>query len=183
MLVEHGYVRAEAPDGTVYTFCPSFARVAALDSPAGIVALFVALHGPGAADVARYVLAVLCEQDDPTPLIGCLEAEEGAVLRQVDGAMPAAEQVILARHLMQHGICGTAAPGQGGGEYSQTFDAAEFVSAARVHLGLPATDAEALSMTELQHLMRLKFPDPKAGEVPDEGEYEATMALVRGKNG
>jgi hypothetical protein len=78
---------------------------------------------------------------------------------------------------MQHGIVGTARPGSGGeGRYSPTFDASEYVTAARVHLGLSSEDAEALSMTEFQQLFEAKFPRKGgAKDLPSAEEYEASM--------
>ncbi|URI08779.1 DUF6246 family protein [Aquincola tertiaricarbonis] len=175
MLVEAGFVRAFDSTGGEWTFRPSFGRIASLGTPHEIVALYAGLHGPRAAADATYVLACLCDQDDPTPLIGWLD-EEG----QHAGTMPAIEQIVIARHLMQHGIAGKAKPGQGNGEYSDRFDAAEYIAAARVHLGLSSADAEALSMTEFQTMLEMKFP--QAGEkkrsVPSREEYEAAVKAI-----
>lgn len=167
---------------------PSFVRIASLGYPHEIVGIYAALFGARAAEAARYVLACLCEQDDVTPLVGWTEPGTG----EKDfptvhaGAMPEAEQVLIAQHLMRHGISGRSMPGGGGtvggGEYSATFDVADYVSIARVHLGLCSADAEALSMSEFHDLMRLKFPDPKQ-DVPDADEYAATMAMIDGGRG
>lgn len=173
MLIECGFVRAQTEDGTEFTFTPSFARIAALGSPSGIVRVYADLHGPQASRTAGYVLAVLCDQDDPTPLIGWYDAHGWH-----PGAMPASEQVILARHLMQHGIIGKAKPGNGGGKYAQEFRAAEYISAARVHLGLSSADAEALSMTEFQTAFEMKFQEQKAKELPSREEYREMMAKI-----
>jgi hypothetical protein len=180
VLVECGFVRATTEAGEDYTFTPSFGRLAALGSPHEIVALYAALHGPRAAQEAAYVLAGLCDQDDPTPLIGWRDADGWHA-----GAMPEAEQIVIARHLMQHGICGTAKPGgaKGEGKFSDHFNAAEYISAARVHLGLSSADAEALSMTEFQIMLAMKFPDMAKGDardVPSREEYDAAMARIKG---
>jgi hypothetical protein len=180
MLVESGLVRATAGDGSVYVFRPSFGRIASLGSPGEIVALFAALHGPHAAQEAAYVLACLCDQDDASALIGWRD-EAG----WHPGEMPEAEQVIVARHLMRHGIAGTAMPSEGGGQYATEFHAAEYISAARVHLGLSSEDAEALSMTEFQSMFAMKFPDhaKRTGrrDVPSREEYEAAIAAVEAR--
>ena len=176
MLIECGFVRAQASDGSEYTFAPSLGRIAALGSPQEIVALYAGLHGPNAGAQAAYVLACLCDQDDPTPLIGWHD-EQG----WHDGEMPPAERVIIAQHLMRHGIVGKERPGAGDGKFSDRFDAAEYVSAARVHLGLSSADAEALSMTEFQAMLEMKFPDQaaKKREVPSREEYDAQMAAIQ----
>lgn len=192
MLVECGFVHAQAGDGSEWTFRPSFGRIAALGSPQEIVAIYAGLHGPRAVQEASYVLASLCDQEDPTPMVGWVD-EHGTH----PGMMPEAEKVILARHLMLHGIVGKARPGNGDGKFSDAFDASEYISAARVHLGLSSADAEALSMTEFQGMFEMKFPDEpgsKAADIPSAEEYAeamkasevrraAHMAKVGGANG
>ena len=171
MLIECGFVRAVAPDGTEYTFTPSLARIASLGDPHSIVKLYADLHGPRAEIEAGYVLACLCDQDDPTQLIGWIDSDG---LRN-PGTMPSAEQVILARHLMHHGIVGKAKPSKGGGQYSDRFDAAEYIAAARVHLGLSSSDAEGLSMTEFQTMLAMKYPESQEKQIPSRDEYRKAM--------
>ena len=171
MLIECGFVRAVAPDGVEFTFTPSLARIATLGNPHEIVWLYAALHGPQAERDAGYILACLCDQDDPTPLIGWID---GDGLRH-PGTMPASEQVVIARHLMHHGIVGKAKPSKGGGQYSDRFDAAEYIAAARVHLGLSSADAEALSMTEFQTMLAMKYPEAQEKQIPSRDEYRKAM--------
>lgn len=188
MLVECGLVRVTAGDGTGATFRPSLGRIAALGSPARIVELFARLHGPAAEDAAADVLSGLCDPEDLEALpvlIGGERLDPADLSRAVetyDGIMPPAERVVIARHLMQHGICGKARPqakeAAAQGRYSATFDASEYIAAARVHLGLSSADAEALSMTEFQQMLEMKFPDRKDGgarNVPTAEEYAAGM--------
>ena len=171
MLIECGFVRAVAPDGAEFTFTPSLARIATLGNPHEIVGLYAALHGPQAEREAGYILACLCDQDDPTPLIGWIDSDG---LRH-PGTMPASEQVVIARHLMHHGIVGKANPSKGGGQYSDRFDAAEYIAAARVHLGLSSADAEGLSMTEFQMMLAMKYPEAQEKQIPSRDEYRKAM--------
>lgn len=205
MLIECGYVRATASDGTEWTFAPSFSRIASLGSPKEIVSLYAGLHGPRAAQDAAYVLACLCEQEDPTPLIGgkdiCKEAPPVRTQRWwafiarfavdpqtparfvdaiIEGMMPTDEQIIMARHLMHHGIVGKAKPDRGDGNYSDSFNAAEYIAAACVHLGVTKSDAEHLSMTEFQIMFEMKFPGKnKTRDVPSKEEYQAAMQAIK----
>lgn len=180
MLVECGFTRATMPDGQEFTFQPSLARLAALGTPADIVQLYADLHGPRAGQAASYVLATLCDQDDCLPLIGWLDADGWK-----PGAMSEAEQILIACHLMRHGIIGKARPGKAdSGRFTPEFHAAEYIAAARVHLGLSTSDAEALSMTEFQAAFEMKFPEAKAAEIPSREEYRALMAKIQGgRNG
>lgn len=175
MLVECGYVRATAPDGAEFTFTPSFSCIASLGTPQGIVKLYADLHGEKAHIEAAYVLACLCDQDDPTPLIGWHDGDT-----HHPGAMPADEQVIIARHLMQHGIVGKARPDKGDGKYSDSFNAAEYIAAACVHLGIAKSDAEQLSMTEFQTMFEMKFPNSsKNKDIATREEYRAARDAYR----
>ena len=95
--------------------------------------------------------------------------------------MPASEQVVIARHLMHHGIVGKAKPSKGGGQYSDRFDAAEYIAAARVHLGLSSADAEALSMTEFQTMLAMKYPESQEKQIPSRDEYRKAMQAAKMK--
>lgn len=179
MLVECGFVRATADDGSEWTFAPSLARIAALGTPREIVDLYAELYDDkSAARASRYILAALCEQEDATPLVGWTCADDDT---DHAGLMPLAEQLIIARHLMRHGIVGKDRPGSGKGRYVAEFHASEYIAAARVHLGLSTADAEALSMTELHTLFEAKFPDDKESqaEMPTLDEYEAGVMALR----
>lgn len=179
MLAEHGLSRAVMTDGREFTFRPTFGRIAALGRPGQIVDIFRGLLGPRALLDARYVLAILCDQEDVTLLIGWLDLEKG----WQPGAMPASEQICLAAHLLRHGIVGAASVdsrGAGSVKPAVEFQVGEYVAAARVHLGMSASDAEELSMSEFQALFEMKFPDPnkKKRDVPTRKEYRAAMAAM-----
>lgn len=187
MLVECGLVRVTAGRAEC-TFRPSLGRIAALASPPGLVDLYARLHGPGAAAAAVEVLAGLCDPDNVAALPDLIGGEKidpddpASLAAVIVGAIPADELVILARHLLQHGMVGRARPGgaerAAQGRYSDTFNAGEYIAAARVHIGLSGEEAEALSMTELQQLLEMKFPpEQKTGgqDVPTAEEYEAGM--------
>lgn len=180
MLVECGFVRVQSGAGQEWTFCPSLGRIAALGSPTEVVDLYAQLHDAArAAQAARYVLAVMCEQDDPTPVVGWHDAD---TMTEQPGAMPAGEQIVIARHLMLHGMVGQARPmgaGAAQGQYTDRFDAAEYVALARTHLGLSSADAEALSMTELQRMLAMKFPELNRGSsVPSREKYAEAIAAI-----
>lgn len=189
MLTETGLVRITAPDGTEWVFRPSLGRIAALATPQGIVSIYADLHGPRAEVEAAYVLTCLCDPGggDVLALVGHWEPEPflgkggGFQAIRVPGLMPPGEQVLIARHLMRHGIIGKAKPGSADGKFSDQFNAAEYIMAARVHLGLSGRDAEAISMTEFQMMFEMKFPDAtkKERDIPTREEYEAGINHLR----
>ncbi|MBS3018539.1 hypothetical protein DJFAAGMI_01271 [Comamonas sp. PE63] len=181
MLIEHGYSRVVTANGLEFTFTPSFARIAQLGHPGEIVDAFRGLFGPRALFNARYVLAVLCDQDDATALLGWQD-EDG----EHEGNMPVLEQISLAAHLMRHGLVGSGGTRQDGSSPVTQFHVAEYVAAARIHLGLSTADAEALSMSEFQALFEMKYPQSKSPkrDVPTREEYRAAMeAIERRRDG
>lgn len=188
MLVECGLLRVELGDERSCTFRPSLGRIGALASPEGLVELFGRLHGQRAEAAACEILAGLCDPDDChalPDLIGEAAAATAGV-EWVGGMMPGPERVILARHLMLHGMVGKARPDSTEpakrGAYTPRFDADEYIAAAEVHLGMSRADAAALSMTEFQRRFEMKFPPehaPGAVNVPSREEYEAGMRAFR----
>lgn len=175
MLIEHGFSRAVTASGLEFTFTPSFARIAQLGHPGEIVGAFRGLFGDQAALNARYVLAVLCDQDDATALLGWRD-EDG----EHPGGMPILEQISLAAHLLRHGLVGTGGNKEEGAKPVTEFNVAEYVAAARIHLGMTTADAEALSMSEFQALFEMKYPDAKKKkrDVPTREEYRMAMAAM-----
>jgi hypothetical protein len=175
MLVEHGFTRVTAGDGREWSFTPSLGRIAFLGDPYEVVHIFGALHGPKAEAEAAYVLACLCDQEDPTELVGWHDREGWH-----DGLMDSKERVIVAQHLMRHGVVGKASPEKGDGKFSERFDAAEHTAAAQALLGLSSVDAEALSMTELQAMLAVKYPEmfKKKRDVATREEYDRSVAAI-----
>ena len=67
----------------------------------------------------------------------------------------------MAARLLRQGIVGAASrdsKGSGSAKPATEFQAGEYITAARVHLGMSAADAEQLSMSEFQALFEMKFP-------------------------
>lgn len=179
MLVADGFVLVQASDGSEFTFTPSFSNLARLGEPAEIVRLYVDLHGPRADREAAFILTTLCDQEDPTPAVGWLSLEDG----WVDGFLTPESRLVIARHLMQHGMVGKAKPEKPGkaqqGRYCAEFNVSEYVAAARVHLGLSRDEALSLSMTEFQNLLEMKYPDTEEKKVPTKDEYDQFMKTVK----
>lgn len=175
MLVSCGLSIVRSDDGREWVFRPSFGRIAELGHPHEIVQTFAALHGPHAAETARFVLLTLCDTD-AMPLTGWLE--DGAF---VPGLQPAGESIILARHLMQHGVCGKPDFAGHGGKFSPEFHASEYIASAVVHFGMTQAEAEGLSMTQFQELFAQKFPKAIKAKPPSRDEYREFMAAIKAK--
>ncbi|KLW57553.1 hypothetical protein SK56_02174 [Enterobacter sp. MGH128] len=101
--------------------------------------------------------------------------------------MPKNDIIVLAQHLMQHGIVGKAKVRQlqrhETGERTTEFKAFDYISAARSHFGMSRDEASKLTMTEFQMLLAAKYPEQK-GFTREEydsiaDEYLAKQAVRR----
>lgn len=119
-----------------------------------------------AISAAMIVLAACCDRD-ATPLTG--ELVPGKTGRRAfmyrPGSMPVSDMVLIAQSLIQHGIIGKAKVRKlqrhEGSSTSSEFNAFEYISAARSHLGMSREEAGQLTMTEFQMMLAAKFPEQK----------------------
>lgn len=169
ILTEIGQVGVTTKDGREYTLHPSFFNIASIGSPEEIVSTYAALHGSDALNAARVVI-LACGGDLE------LTGHYGDA-----GEMPDADQIIIAKHLMQHGIVGKVKKSSGGGKYSPRFDAAEYILAAQAHFGMTRADAGELTMTEFSMLLDMKFPEQKTHEKPTQDDYRSLERAIEEK--
>lgn len=115
---------------------------------------------------AMHVMQCCCA-DDITPLVGeWRPGKSGVVYR--NGIMSIAEILIIGRELAEHGIMGRAKLRQlqrhefkEGNSYTSDFKVFEYINAARIHFDMPRLEAEQLTMTEYQLLLKAKYPEEK----------------------
>ena len=126
--------------------------------------------------VAAMTVLQACSAQDVTSLTGeVVPGRSGKwtfVYRK--GRMAPEEMIIVARSLMAHGVVGKAKVRRlqrhEGAEASTEFNAFEYISAARTHLGMSREEAEQLTMTDFQLLLAAKYPEQKGFT---REEYEA----------
>lgn len=136
-----------------------------------------------AISAAMIVLAACCDSD-ATPLTG--ELVPGKTGRRTffyrPGVMPVRDMVLIAQSLIQHGIIGKAKVRKlqrhECNNTSSEFNAFEYISAARTHLGMSREEAEQLTMTEFQMMLAAKFPEQK-GFTREEYDSVADDYLAR----
>ncbi|MGG7953125.1 DUF6246 family protein [Klebsiella aerogenes] len=178
--------------GSDYLLRPSFEAMTRIGTPAEIVRVYATIHGSDVAklleaciDTLRripdwlspsfnrsaekvlstcmHVLQACCE-DDMTPMIGEWKGWRHCVVYR-PGQMPKNDIIVLAQHLMQHGVVGKAKVRQlqrhETGERTTEFKAFDYISAARSHFGMSRSEASQLTMTEFQMLLAAKYPDQK----------------------
>ncbi len=131
---------------------------------------------------AAYIVMQSCCEDDASVLIGWWKPTPRGV-RYVPGIMPVSDIIIIARNLMQHGIIGKSplkVPERLEEQSKKTtneFHASQYVISARTHFDMTRDEAENLSMTEFQMMIKNKYPEPK-GLTKEEraAEYDRAKA-------
>lgn len=131
---------------------------------------------------AAYIVMQSCCEDDISVLIGGWKPTPRGV-RYVPGIMPVSDIIIIARNLMQHGIIGKSplkVPERledQGKKTTSEFHASQYIISARTHFDMTREEAENLSMTEFQMMIKNKYPEPK-GLTKEEraAEYDQAKA-------
>lgn len=131
---------------------------------------------------AAYIVMQSCCEDDVSVLIGGWKPTPRGV-RYVPGIMPVSDIIIIARNLMQHGIIGKSplkVPErleEQGKKTTNEFHASQYIISARTHFDMTRDDAENMSMTEFQMMIKNKYPEPK-GLTKEEraAEYDQAKA-------
>ena len=131
---------------------------------------------------AAYIVMQSCCEDDISVLIGGWKPTPRGV-RYVPGVMPVSDIIIIARNLMQHGIIGKSplkVPErleEQGKKTTNEFHASQYIISARTHFDMTRDEAESLSMTEFQMMIKNKYPEPK-GLTKEEraAEYDQAKA-------
>lgn len=113
---------------------------------------------------AAYIVMQACCEEDVSMLIGGWKPTARGV-RYVPGVMPVNDIIIIARTLLDHGIIGKSplkVPQRSESQKKTTneFNASQYIISARTHFGMTREEAEDLSMTEFQQMIKNKYPEP-----------------------
>lgn len=121
---------------------------------------------------AAIIIMRSCCEDDISGLVGSWKPSKKGMM-YVRGGMPVSDIVTIGRRLMEHGVIGMSKMRKlqrdegKKGEFTKEFNTMEYISMARAHFGMSREQAEDLTMTELQELIKVKFPQ-KAGFTREE---------------
>lgn len=121
---------------------------------------------------AAIIIMRSCCEDDISGLVGTWKPSKKGMM-YIRGGMPVADIVTIGRRLMEHGVIGMSKMRKlqrdegKKGEFTKEFNTMEYISMARAHFGMSREQAEDLTMTELQELIKVKFPQ-KAGFTREE---------------
>lgn len=131
---------------------------------------------------AAYIVIQACCQEDISVLIGGWKPTTRGV-KYIPGLMPVNDIIIIARNLMDHGIIGKSPlkiPEKMEDSSKKTtneFHASQYIISARTHFAMTREDAEDLSMTEFQQMIKNKYPEPKGfTREQREAEYENAIS-------
>ncbi|CDG20003.1 putative Gp17 [Xenorhabdus poinarii G6] len=138
---------------------------------------------------AMMVIQACCE-DDADELIGeWRPGRRGIIYRP--GKAPINDIIVIAQELVTHGVIGKVKirklqRNEGTEAYSDQFNAVEYINAARIHFAMSRNEAERLTMTEFQMMLKTKFPDEKGFTREEydaviEADDKRTRDLLSGK--
>lgn len=132
-------------------------------------------YGRKVLSTAMHVMQSCCDED-VTTLIGEWRAgKKGVIYRR--GGMSTGEIILIAHTLIEHGVMGkkplrVLQRNETKDRFTTEFRSIDYISSAQTHLGMSRSDAENLTMTHFQILMKTKYPEPK-GFTRD--EYDAVI--------
>tara|TARA_R110002126_G_scaffold28515_2_gene94979 strand:- start:3237 stop:3845 length:609 start_codon:yes stop_codon:yes gene_type:complete len=186
--VADGYVSIKA-GGRLYEAAPSFFNIAKIGEPEEIIKTFHDVGGYNVSHVDRFsaCLKVLnaCGIDDPKLTGGLVFSEAKKKTMILVGLMSIDDVGILAAHLMQHGICGSARQVDYAKEQSNTkalteFNPYDYVIRGVESLSLAYSEAWQLTMTQYVNLMRSKIKSMEdRGEIKKEHTHADVQALLK----
>lgn len=131
---------------------------------------------------SAFIIMQSCCEDDCSVLIGGWKATSRGV-KYAPGIMPAHDIIMIARDLIEHGMVGKSPlrvplRSKKPQKASSEFKVSEFINSARAHFGMSRDEAEDLSMTEYQQIVKLKFPEPEGPTQEEHTEnYNDAKAL------
>lgn len=114
---------------------------------------------------AAFIIMQCCCEDDISVLIGSWKPTPRGV-KYIPGVMPVSDIITIARNLIEHGVIGKSplkVPQRSESQAKTTseFNISQYIISARTHFGISREEAEDLSMTEFQQMVKNKFPEPK----------------------
>lgn len=175
-------------DGRKFDLIPSFKNIEKIGTPEQIISTFELLNIPHF-DKTMFVTAMhvleCCvegEDKDLSHIYGGIAPNyHGDKIMWIKGVEPSQNAVIMARHMLMHGVCGDSeSVDKSGAEPVREFNASEFVAAARRVLEVSLEEAKRMTMTELLLLckdMKTSAENEQKAEsgTPTQKEHKDTM--------
>ncbi len=172
MLTEYGHAQISW-NGVNYTLSPSFINISKIGSPKEIIddfKSFIESSGVWKFIIATSVLNACSDKELPESLLGKVKFSDNQnrfmYVKPNHNMDMFNDAIVLAEHLLIHGICGKS-DSKGNGDRVEEFDACAFIEDARIHLGQTSEQAENMTMTEFIRLVKRKFPAEES-DAPNE---------------
>ncbi|WP_272656371.1 MULTISPECIES: DUF6246 family protein [unclassified Providencia] len=113
---------------------------------------------------AMIVMQACCNKDCDE-LIGQWRAGKNGTTYRM-GKLPISDIIVLARELMIHGVIGKVKirklqRKESDKEFTDSFNAVEYINASRVHFEMNRDEAEKLTMSEFLMMLKAKYPEGK----------------------
>ncbi|MDX7495325.1 DUF6246 family protein [Providencia stuartii] len=113
---------------------------------------------------AMIVMQACCNKDCDELIGQWRVGRNGTTYRM--GKMQISDIIVLARELMIHGVIGKVKirklqRNEGKNEFTDSFNAIEYITAARAHFGVSRDEAEKLTMSEFLMMIKAKYPEEK----------------------
>lgn len=201
MRTSIGHTEVKA-NGHTYQLYPTLKNIEKIGDGKKLMELFNLIHGIGhekhvgsdwftvhQVAQARNVIKACCEEDIDRILLRAKLVKDKIRPSFRPGGIDNPEvQIILASHLLRHGVAGVKlnnedeeeSSGDGEEVNSDSVDIYRALDCARVHLGRTDKEAWDMTMTEIVQMMEMKFPkpkeDPKKQKPPTNKEYDETMS-------
>ena len=183
-MIEYGHATIKA-GGRTFEFIPSFRNIDKIGSPEEIISyfLYVAERGYCMAtyDISMHILDCCQETDEVLSLLfgEQVKSEWGVKIKR--GIEEPRKAVLMAIHMLRHGICGPASDDNAGKrEQLSEFHAVTYMNMARNYLGMSAQESGDLTMTEFVMLADMKKDEGRT--TPNAKEHKDTMAWLADKN-
>lgn len=174
-------------DNEEYIFIPSFLNMSKLGTGEEIVDIFSTVYGGNIKEheqqkserdiisCAEDVLSACCDKDCSV-ITGYYAGNDK--IEWVNGKIPTYDLVVIAQHLLKHGLVGDSPPKQekSEGEYSREFRVRKFVYMAVAHLGISEHEAWNMTMTAFQEAIEAKYPKSPEKQIVSKEEYDEAMA-------
>ena len=168
MLTKYGHTKIEI-GSEVFNLAPSLINISKMGDDKTIVDDFNMLINPTSTLTSKIITAINvlnCCSDKTLPesYTGKIEYVNNKFeyIPSDYGDDSINDIIILAIHLLKHGVCGVSQEDNNqGGKKLETFDPYEYIELARLHLGCNSEESKNITMTEFLRLMNAKFPKEK----------------------
>lgn len=187
VITEAGEVGVQCAPLPLIIFRPTLHAMSRIGEPAEIVQIAARMFGGGASILDAIRVLWACTEDDADAYTGFIAGDDAPAY--TPGAMPVHDLLVIAAHLLEHGLIGKSKQKAHSQKSSANteFVAADYVVLAIAHLGMSERAAWATTMTTLVAALQSKFPEigkptGPGANAPSPDELDADMEWLEQVN-